>query len=191
MSSKNTYRLINPYIEGSIDTNVRSSNSFNAGKKLYKSISNFFSNHVDDFYMTIQNITSKELSHFKIGEKRGEGGTVDFNLIKMDDNFSPEIEKKLVTSVDKLNKQSGGRRHKHHYRNDDDSTSDSTSSDDSDFFRYPVQPISRFTYFYLPYYKLNVVGLSPLDASRIFMPMFSLPINPSLEIRFDLYRSIL
>ena len=193
MSSKNTYRLINPYVEGSIDTVINSKNSSGAGRKLYKIISNQFSNHVDDFYMTIQNAETKELSHFKIGEKR-DGSTIDYNLIKLDENFKPEIEKKLVASVDKLNKQSGGRHHRKHRLRDDDDSSSSESDSDSDLenvnnYGYPILPITRFVYFYLPYYKLNTVGLSPLDASRIFMPMFSLPVNPSLEIRFDIYRN--
>lgn len=187
MSSKNAYRLINPYIEGSMDTVVRAKNSFNAGKRLYGSISNFFTNHVDDFFMTVQNVETKELTHFRIGEKRGDNGTVDFNLVKIDDRFSPELEKKLVTNIEKLSKQAGGK-HRHHKYEKDDSSSSSSSSEESDYYKFPVQPITRFTYFYLPYYKLNMVGMSPLDASRIFMPMFSLPINPSLEIRFDLYR---
>ena len=181
MDTKNAYRLINPYIEGSLDTVTRASNSFSAGKKLYNTISKFFTNHVDNFYMTLQNVETKELSHFKIDEKRGNNSTVDYNLIKLDNAFSDDLEKKIINNVDKLEKQSGGR-HRHH----DDSPSE--SSEDSDYFKYPVQPINRFVYFYLPYYKLNVVGLSPIDSSRLFMPMFSLPVNPSLEIRFDLYR---
>lgn len=186
MSSKNAYRLINPYIEGSLDTIVRAKNSFSAGKKLYNSISNHFTNHVEDFYMTIQNLETKDLSHFKVNEKRGNGGNVDFKLVKMDKTFPEDLNKKLISSVERLEKQSGGRRH-HHHRDDDSPSSDSTT-DDSDYFKYPPQPINRFVYYYLPYYKLNVVGLGLADTSRIFMPMFSLPINPTLEIRFDLYK---
>lgn len=188
MSAKNAYLLINPYIEGSLDTVVRARNSFSAGKKIYNTISNYFTNQVDNFYMTIQNLETKELTHFKIGEKRGENGIVDFNLVKLDEKFSPELEKKLINSIEKLGKQSGG---KHHHKKEDDtssSSSSSSSSDEKNYYRFPVQPISRFVYFYLPYYKLNIVGLSAIDISRIFLPMFSLPINPSLELRFDLYK---
>jgi hypothetical protein len=189
MSSKNAYRLINPYIEGSLDTVVRSRNSFNAGKKIYNTISNYFTNHVDDFYMTIQNVETKDLAHFKINEKRDDNGFVDFNLVKFDEKLPQDLEKKLVNAVDKFSKQSGGRHRKHHHRdNYDDDDDTTTESSESDYYRYPIQPISKFVYFYLPYYRLNTIGLSPLDASRIFLPMFSLPINPGLEIRFDLYR---
>lgn len=185
-SSKNTYRLINPYINGSLDTVVHASNSFSGGKKIYNAISNYFTNHVNDFNMTIQNVETKDLSHFKIEEERGKNGAVDFNLVKLEQNFSPDLERKLVSTVDKISKQSGGR---HDRRADDSDSTDSLSTTESDdFFRYQIQPITQFTYFYLPYYKLNFVGMSPIDISRIYMPMFNLPINPSLEIRFDLYK---
>lgn len=179
MATKNTYQLTNPYIEGSVNVVVRASNPFNGGKKLYNNVSKFFTNHVDDFYMTIQNAETKNLTHFQINEKKGSNGSVDFNLVKLDNNFGPELEKKLITSVTKLSKQTGGK-----YKSDD--SSDSTSSDESDYYKIPAQPITRLVYYYLPYYEL--IGLSPIDASRLFLPMFSLPINPSLEIRFDLYR---
>jgi len=185
MSKKNAYRLLNPYIEGSVDTVVRAKNSFNAGKKMYNTISNYFTNHLEDFYMTVQNVETKELTHLKINEKRSENGTVDYNLVKIEEKFNPDLEKKLINIVENLEKQTGG---KHHKNNDVDDDSSSESSSEDDFYDYPVQPIRRFTYFYLPYYKLNMVGLSPLDSARFFVPMFSLPVNPSLEIRMDLYK---
>lgn len=189
MSTKNTYRLLNPYIEGSINTVINADNSFSAGKKIYKTISNFFTNHVDDFYMTLQNLETKNLTHFKIGEKKGENGFVDYYIIKLDGNFSKELEKKLINNVEKLMQQNGG---SHEKKNDDDddndSPSESSSSSEKKYYQYVMQPISKFIYFTLPYYKLQLIGLTPYDISRIYLPMFSLPINPSLEIRFDLYR---
>lgn len=184
MSSKNAYRLINPYIEGSIDTLVRSSNSFNAGKKIYNLLSNYFTNHVEDFYMTIQNLETKDLTHFRVNESRNKGNEVDFNLIRLENNFSDNLEKKLVESVEGLEKQSGGK------HRDKDDTTETTTTTDSDYYglKVPVYPITKFIYFYLPYYKLDLVGISPLDTQRVFMPMFSLPINPTLEVRFDVYK---
>lgn len=183
MPEKNAYRLLNPYIEGTIDTVVRAKNSFNAGKKLYNNISTYFTNHLEDFYMTIQNMETKELTHFRISEKRSDNGMVDFNLVRLENNFNPELEKKLINSVENLTKQSGG---KHKYDDEDDDESETTTDDDY-YLKIPITPIRRFIYFYLPYYKLNFIGLSALDRSRFYVPMFSLPINPSLEIRMDLY----
>ena len=190
MSSKNAYRLINPYIEGSFDTVVKARNSFSAGKKLYKNISTYFTNPVDNFYMTIQDLDTKKLSHFKINENRKDKTLVDFNLTKLDGDFSQTLNEKLVRNVDELGKQAGGKHKRHHHDDDDDDDSSSSSSDFSstESLYFPNQPINRFVYFYLPYYKLNVVGLSPLDINRLYLPMFNLPINPSLEVRVDLYR---
>lgn len=216
MSTKNAYRLINPYMEGTVEPVVRSKNAFRAGKKLYNTISKYFTNQVDNFYMTVQNVETKDISHFKIDESRNNDA-VEFNISKLDGSFSPDIDKKLTTAVEKMSKsekqnggrrnnqsrrtrrnndidQDGGRHRKHYFYEDDDDTdtdsdySDSDSDSDVDYFKFATQPISRFVYFYLPYYKLNTFGMNPLDVSRMFMPMFNLPINPSLEIRFDIYK---
>lgn len=185
MSTKNAYRLINPYIEGSVDTMVRARNTFSAGKKLYGNISKFFTNHVEDFNMTIQNIETKELAHFRINEKRGKENVIDFNMVKLDESLPSRVEKELINSIEKIEKQSGGKKHHHHH--DDSSESSSSCSSDS-FFRTTsyVQPITRFVYFNLPYYK--IVGLSPYDVNRLFLPVFSWPLSPVMEIRLDLYR---
>lgn len=187
MGEKNVYHLINPYIEGSVDTVVKSKNSYSAGKRLYNNISKYFTNHVEDFYMTIQNVQTNELTHFKIGEKK-EGNNdvnVNFTLLRINDNFAPDVEQKLVSYVKKLERQAGGKKHRHH----DDSPSETTvSSSESDYYKVPVWPITRFVYFRMPYYKLKIIGLSPIDSSRLFFPMFSLPINPTFEFNFDIYK---
>jgi len=188
MSEKNAYRLINPYIEGSVETVVRAKNSFNAGKKLYNTISQYFTNSVDNFFMTVQNVETGDQTHFKVNESMQREGNVDFNLTKLEGKFPPEIEEKLLVNVEKLRKQAGGKHHRHRRDDSSSSSSSDSSSDDDDFFRYQRQPINRVVYWYMPYYQLKVVGLNPIDASRIFLPMFSLPINPTMEIRFDLYR---
>jgi len=189
MSNKNAYRLINPYIEGSLETVVRARNSFSAGKKIYNNLSTHFTNHVKDFYMTIQNVETKDLTNFRIDEKRGKNNIVDFNLVKLENSLPAEMENKLIGHIEKLEKQSGGKR-RHHEK--DDSTSDSCSStlseSDYNYYKIPLQPITKFIYYWLPYYKLNLTNLSPIDANRLFLPMFSLPINPTLELRFDIYK---
>lgn len=189
MSAKNAYRLINPHIDGTINTVIRAHTNFSAAKRFYKNISNYFTNHVPNFYFTIQNVETKDLTHFKVDEKRGTNDMVDFKLVRMEKNFSPELEKKMINVVEDLNKQSGGK-HKHHHHDDDDddeSSSESSSSSDNTY-KFPSSPIKSITYFYLPYYKLNISPMSPLDMYRIAVPMFNLPVNPVFEFRFDLYK---
>src|ERR1700688_4734935 len=106
-SETNTYRLINPYIEGSLSTVINSKNSFRAGRDLYKRLSKHFTNHVENFHLTIQNVETKKLSHFRITEKK-KGNSVDFNIVKLSDSLPDNMENKLIGAVDNIEKQTGG-----------------------------------------------------------------------------------
>ncbi len=132
--------------------------------------------------MTIQNLESKELSHFRINEKKDKDNVIDFHLVRHDGNLPNDIEKKLVSSIDKLEKQQGGKKIHKKSKDDteDDSSSDSDSSEENDYYlKFPILPINRFVYYYLPYHKFKVVGMNPLEVSKLYVPMFSFPINPS------------
>ena len=179
----NTYRLINPYIEGTLSTVINSKSSFRAGRDLYKRISKHFTNHVENFHMTIQNVETKKLSHFRITEKK-KNNSVDFNVVKLSDSLPANTEDKLVSAIDDFEKQTGGKKKKKDGESEDSSDS---STESTSYIQFPLYPINRFVYFNLPYYKLNIVNMSPLDYTRLFVPMFSLPINPTLEIRMDFY----
>lgn len=194
MSVKNSYRLINPYVEGSIDTIVSAKNARSAGKHLYNTISKYFTNHVEDFNFAIQNIKSKDITHFKINEKRDKTNTntVDYNMVQLPDEVLPaKLNDKLMNKVNELEKQIGGKGH----FDDNSSTIDSSSSDDEYIRRRDntyVHPITRFTYFNLPYSfntTTKFIGLNANDYNSLFMPVFSWPISPVVEIRMDLYKS--
>lgn len=184
MATKNTYQLINPYVEGTVPTVVQARNSFSAGKKLYTSLSNHFTNHLEKFYMTIKNVETNDLTHFKVDEIRNSNGLVNFNLTNLDSNFSDEIEKKISSTINQMSKQSGGGI----LDDDDDSDSDSSSSLSPSEYYVPSQPITKYVYYHLPYYRLDLVGFPKYEVDRIFVPTFSLPINPCIEINMKLYQ---
>ena len=186
MSKKNTYRLINPYIEGSLNTIVHAKNAFSAGKKIYNQLSDYFTNHVENFNMTIMNVETKDLTHYNIKEKRA-GGSIDFFVDMLANNLPKKTESELINHIVKIEKQSGGKKHRHYKDDDSSDTSDTSDSDSylSPYNYYNVLPITKFVYFHLPYYKL--VNVSPIDYNRLFLPIFSLPLSPTVEIKFDLY----
>lgn len=192
MPSKKTFKLLNPYIEGSISRTVRAKDSFSASKKIYNSLSKYFTNHLDEFYMTIQNTDDGTLSHMKINEKFTNqlGGVVQYKLKTIPNSFTVNQEKELINTIKQLEKQNGGRHRKKKYSDFSDSDSDfdsiSDSDSDSEFFYNSTQPISKFIYYYLPYYQLNTAGLSSLDRARLFFPTFNLPINPTMEVRLNI-----
>lgn len=186
-SKKNTYRLINPYIEGSLDTIVHSKNAYRAGIKAYTRLSDYFTNHVENLNMTIMNVETKQLNHYSIKEKR-EGDAIDFSIVSIPDNLPQKTEADLINNINKMEKQSGGKKKKHRSRDDDSSDSSSSSSDSSSFSSdyFNVLPITKFVYFHLPYYKL--INISPIDRNKLFLPIFTLPLTPTIEINLDLYK---
>jgi hypothetical protein len=191
MSKKNTYRLINPYIEGSINRIVHAKNAYSAGKKIYNELSEYFTNHIENFNMTIMNVETKDLTHYNIREQRkGDLNEIEFAVNMLSNNLPKKTESELVENIIKMEKQSGGK--KKHYRKDDSSDSSDSSDSDSSFESsyasnyYNVLPITKFVYFHLPYYKL--INISPIDYNRLFLPIFTLPLSPSVEVRFDLYK---
>lgn len=50
----NTYKLVNPYLEGTINTSVKAKNSHAASKKIYKELSKHFNSSAPNFFFTIQ-----------------------------------------------------------------------------------------------------------------------------------------
>lgn len=181
MPSKNTYRLINPSIEGSLDTVVSATNSFRAGKKMYNALSSLFTNHVKDYHMTLQNVSTKENIHFHIKEEPSSDNKVNFKLVRLEEQFPDEIEDKLTEIADNPErlKQKGGKKKRH---DDSDSDSDSSSSSE-EYDTYHLQPVTRYVYYNLPYqYLCPSPIISPVVEARTFIPLFSFPINPTVEV---------
>lgn len=185
MPSKNTYRLINPHIEGTFETVVAAKNSFRAGKKMYENLSALFTNHVQDYNFTLQNLATKENIHFSVEEQPKGEGAINFKLTRLDERFPEEIEDTLNEIVEDPTAalQSGGKKKRKHKKgSDSDSDSDSDSSSD-DYDSYPVQPITRYVFYNLPYNCLTSPWTAnDLVTTRTFVPLFSFPINPTIEI---------
>lgn len=109
----NTYTLVNPHIEGSMNTTVKADNSFKAGKKLYSALSEHFNNNVPHFYFTIQKGGSGKgkYYHFKVSEEKN-GNEINFDLEQVDLSNEKECMKKFQGKLKNyLKKQTGGKKH--------------------------------------------------------------------------------
>lgn len=184
MMSKKTYILVNPYIEGSLNKLVKAKNSFSAAKHLYQKMSNLFSNHVENFNFAIQNIETKDITHYNIHEKAKRHGTgVNYDLRQIPIEVIPEgINKTLIKKFDDMESEQNGGKHI-----DDNS---SISSSESEYYHNDIyiQQIVKFTYFCIPYIEvtpIKLVGLNINDFKSLFMPTFNLPVIPIIEIRID------
>ena len=135
----NNYNLVNPYIKGKVETNIKARNSREAANIIYTNISEHFNNAVPKFYFTIQKGGSDKLYHFKVSEKR-KNNEINFNIsdIQLDNEpyINNEFKKKLENIKNKMNSQEGGKKMKKKSKKkkkqskSSESESDSSSSED-------------------------------------------------------------
>lgn len=182
MPTKNTYRLINPHIEGSFETVVAAKNSFRAGKKMYENLSSLFTNPVEDYNFTLQNLATKENIHFNVEEQPKSDGAISFKLTRLEERFPDEIEDTLneIAEDPMSAMQEGGKKKR---KKDSSESSDDSSSSSDDYDSYPVQPVTRYVFYNLPYNCLtNPFASNSLITTRTFIPLFSFPVNPTVEV---------
>lgn len=173
MAESSMYRLINPYINGTVNKPITAKNAFSAGKQCYTNLSSYITNPMDKFYITIENMKTGKLTNFEISERKDDdSGDIEFKLKMFKENLPENIEKELLKKVNELDTQGGG-------------YFDSDSDSESSLYEYDCRDlINKYTYFYLPYTKY--VNLSKNDYPHLFMPVFVYPIAPVTVVRFDL-----
>lgn len=88
MVKLNTYRLVNPYIVGDMQTEVKARNSVNAAKELYKNLSEHVNNNIPEFHITIQKgvLGKGKYYSFRIREEKdGDKVSTSFKPVSLKD----------------------------------------------------------------------------------------------------------
>ena len=175
--SKQSYELVNPYIEGSFKKIFSAKTPLDASRKCYGELSQYIRNSLPNFHFTLRRVTDGKYVHFKVKEKLNKNGkeasyTLSQARISPSADALSKFENKIESFKQKNASGGGNRRHR-----DDDDDSEIWDSDDSDTYRryyYPYrnnQPI--LYYWYDPViYRLN----------RYYSPHFVLPLTPLVEI---------
>ena len=115
------YKLVNPYIIGSMNTTFEAKSSMEAAKNAYENVSKYFGNSMPSYRFTLKRLSSdnkimggseKSFLHFEAKEKKGENNLVNFeiNQIKADKdikNFQQRLNK--VANQDIKMKLDGGK----------------------------------------------------------------------------------
>lgn len=180
----NTYKLVNPYIQGDMPTQIKAKNSVVAARNFYKSLSEHFNNSIPKFYFTIQKGGSGtgKYYHFVVKEVKNKD-EVKFNVepftVSNDESSIRTFETKLNNFKAKY-EQAGGKKGKKGSKKSrklDDTDSELDSSED--FYRRaqtykPVVTPPLYYWWYDP-------ALYNLDS--IFIPTFYSYLTPYLEIR--------
>jgi hypothetical protein len=94
------YKLVNPYIIGSMNTSFEANSSMEAAKKAYENLSQYFGNSMPSFKFSLKRLSSdnkimggseKSFLHFEAKEEKKKNNLVTFeiNQIKADKNIAP------------------------------------------------------------------------------------------------------
>jgi len=182
----NTYCLVNPHIEGEMDTKIKSNNSLKAAKVFYKNLSQHFNNNIPKFYFTIQKggSVNGKYYHFVVKEVKDDD-EVKFNIepyvISEDSKSIKNFETKLSSFKSKFNQFGGGKKNskksskKKSKRLDDSSESDLDSSENF----YKKAQTYKPTVVPPLYYWWYDPGVYNLDS--VFIPTFYSYVTPYLQ----------
>jgi hypothetical protein len=166
------YNLINPYIDGSLETtiNVSSKSSvLEAAGQMYKDVLApiFITAAGDNFNFSMEG--GGKIHHFTVSETVSNDNA-KFKISEFKGNVD---NKKLTKKINEINELSGGKR-KHRHK-DDDSSSSSSSSDSP-----PYYSINR--YYYSPYIYTPYVST--------YSTYYTVPIISPVNIGTNTYWSI-
>jgi hypothetical protein len=186
----NTYRLVNPHIEGNIKTTIKSNNSVKAAKTFYKSLSQHFNNNIPKFYFTVQKGGSGtgKYYHFVVKELK-DNNEVKFNIepyvVSQDANTIKKFESKLSSFKSKFTQFGGKKPSKKNSKKSSKKSSkrldDEYDSDlDSDENFYKIANTYRPSVVPPLYYWWYDPGVYNL--SSVFIPTFYSYVTPYLQI---------
>ena len=186
----NTYCLVNPYIEGKMDTEIKSNNSMKAAKDFYKNLSQHFNNNIPKFYFTIQKGGSDtgKYYHFVVKENKSND-EVKFNIepyvIPQDSKSIKNFETKLSSFKSKFNQFGGKKNSKKNSKKSSKKNMSKSRLDDDDELDssedfYKKAQTYRPTIVPPLYYWWYDPSIYKLDS--IFIPTFYSYTTPYLQI---------
>jgi hypothetical protein len=170
------YKLINPYIEGSLVTTFSGASRLDAACSAWNNLSKYITNNVPKFAFTLENINDGQLYHFLVKESLSGNNAADFKISELDLVLNGNILKQFRNRIS----LKGGRKHRRHHKDkDEDDDESSSSSSTSEIFSAvrlnkvysKAQPIVYWWYDPLIY-----------EIDSIYIPTFVTPLVPYIEI---------
>lgn len=134
------YKLVNPMIEGTLQTEFEGNSTIEAAQTAWNTISKHIYDNVPKFAFTLRDKDGK-LHNFVINEvesaTKNNGGKIKYKLASLggvNKNIERAFKNKLV-EVEQSRKQSGGVRHKRYNNLDEDSDEDSDEFDEDALYK--------------------------------------------------------
>jgi hypothetical protein len=156
------YNLVNPHIDGNLNTNVKANSVLKAAAKIYEEVlSPLFITSAPKLNFSIEG--GGKIYHFTVTETV-KGDNAKFKIEKFDGKVD---DAKFKVKLNEIYEQSGGKKkHKRDKSLDDDSSSSSDSSPYYSINRYYYSP-----YIYTPYINSSINYYSV----PIFSPVYVTP----------------
>ncbi|ARF11333.1 hypothetical protein Klosneuvirus_1_190 [Klosneuvirus KNV1] len=171
------YKLINPYIEGTLVTTFTAPSQLDAACSAWETLSKYITNTVPKFAFTLKNVNDGTLSHFIVKESLRGGKSADYKIKELD----LKLSKDTVKQFEKRLAMKGGKKHKKDKKDgdDEDDSSSSSSSSSSDEFSAiklhkmytKAQPITYWWYDPIVY-----------EIESVYIPTFVAPLLPYIEV---------
>jgi hypothetical protein len=111
------YKLVNPYVIGSMNKSFTSSSSLDAAKLAYNELSQYFGNHMPAFRFTLKKMdnnssavggSAKDFIHFEANERKGKDNKVTYEIKQIDGNNMKGFQSRLNKVANQDEKISGG-----------------------------------------------------------------------------------
>jgi hypothetical protein len=174
------FQLVNPYIEGELETSFNGKTPLDAAEKTWNKLSGYFTGNLPKFAFTLKK--DSKLHHFLVKENVLDG-SVDYAIEKLDVKVPKKIVNKFTSTIDDFeNKQKGGKRKrksKKRSKKDDSSDSDSDSDFYSNILNHKYGSLSSpiAYWWYAP-------GLYEAVLDSVFVPSFTVPLQPYVHYAF-------
>ena len=188
----NTYKLVNPFIQGDFNDKVKAVNSLEAAKEFYGNLSEHFNNNVPKFYFTIQKGSSGKgkYYHFLVEEKRSKDN-VSFSIepykVRGEADSNKSFAKKLKKFKGRMELEGGAKKKsKKSKKRKSSKRRKSKSKDDSSSEEYIKKELS-----YVPVADLPIhhwwYDPSLYKVNSVYIPTFYSYVTPYIEVVSTLF----
>jgi hypothetical protein len=192
------YKLLNPYVEGTIDNSFSGKSPLDAAKKAWSALSENFSNFTPQFAFTISSggsTNESSMHHFTVKEHI-KNGKVNFTVAKLKSNPASAKLKKFTSKFNAFqqNIMKGGKEHeeddsekhkkkKKKSKDEDDSSSSDSNSDSDDKFYDKIRAHKHKSQIDTPiWWFWYYPTLYPIDT--VFIPTWTTYVSPYVQIIF-------
>lgn len=186
------YKLVNPYIVGTLKTEYKTKECIDAAREFWSAITPYLTNNVPKLLISFQRVRDGELFHFKVNEQHGgKSKESKFTIKEVKIEMTSDDKKKFLSELEKSKKktdneiQKGGRRRYDDSSSDSSESSDSSSSEDDDSFSVSdSEEYFDFVKFRKLSQPLMYWSYTPAiyKTRTIFTPTFVAPLVPYVKI---------